>query len=61
MVNQGLADNTIRRMCGRARQFFKAAIRRKLVAENPFSDLKVNVTANWARQYFVSRSELPLS
>jgi hypothetical protein len=37
---QGLGPNTIRRRCGIANQFFRAAHRRRLIAENPFADMK---------------------
>lgn len=57
LVGQGLADNTVRRLCGRAKQFFKAALRRKLVSENPFADLVSAVRGNPSRFYFVSRDE----
>lgn len=57
LVDQKLADNTIRRRCGRAKQFFKAAMRRKLISENPFIDLKSNVQGNPDRLYFVTRDE----
>jgi len=53
----GLAENTIRRTSGIARQFFRAAMRRKLVDENPFAELKVSVTGNPAREYFLSRQD----
>jgi len=55
LVGQGYADNTVRRLSGRAKQFFKAALRRKLVAENPFADLVSAVRGNPSRFYFVSR------
>jgi hypothetical protein len=58
--NRGLADNTVRRHCGRVRQFFRAAIKQKkatLVEENPFAGLPAVVRANRARQYFVTREE----
>ena len=35
-----LAENTTRRLCSRARQFFRAALRQRLIAENPFGDMK---------------------
>ena len=35
-VHEKQAENTSRRRCGRARQFFKAAIKAKLIDENPF-------------------------
>lgn len=55
---QGLADNTSRRRCGIAKQFFRAAIRRRLVTENPFADMKgVGVVAKRDRDYFISRDD----
>ncbi len=35
-----LADNTVRRICGRAKQFFRYAVRKKHLAESPFGDMK---------------------
>ncbi len=55
--NQGLADNTIRRRIGIARQFFRVALRRKLIPENPFADLSATVRGYPSRFYFVSRAE----
>lgn len=57
LVGQELAENTVRRLCGRAKQFFRAAMRRKLVAENPFADLVSAVRGNPSRFYFVTRNE----
>jgi integrase len=55
---QGLADNTARRRCGFAKQFFRAAMRRRLISENPFGDMKgVSVVAKRDRDYFVTREE----
>ncbi len=55
---QGLADNTARRRCGIAKQFFRAAVRRRLITENPFADMKgVGVVAKRDRDYFVSRKD----
>jgi integrase len=34
------APNTVKRLCGRAKQFFRAALRRRLIRENPFQDMK---------------------
>ena len=58
LKEQALAENTIRRRCGRAKQFFNAAVRRKLIPENPFADLKSNVHGNPERFYFVTREEI---
>jgi integrase len=54
LLQKGLADNTVRRRCGIARQFFRAAIRKNLIKQNPFSDMKVAVLPNPSRMYFVS-------
>jgi integrase len=34
------AENTVRRLCSRARQFFRSAVRQRLIPENPFADMK---------------------
>ena len=57
LLNRGLAENTVRRRCGRAKQYFRAAFRKGLVADNPFADLKTTIQANESRYYFVSREE----
>lgn len=49
------APATAGRTIKRARQFFKAAIREKVVAENPFADVKASGQANRERQFHVSR------
>jgi site-specific recombinase XerD len=54
---KGLADNTVRRRCGAAKQFFKAAVRKRLLTENSFADLKAAVQGNREREYFVTRAE----
>ena len=56
--DQGLADNTIRRRCSAARQFFRAALRHKLIAENPFADMKgCSFVEVRDREYFVTRKQ----
>lgn len=56
--HEKLADNTVRRRCGIAKQFFRAAQRRRLIVENPFADLKgIGVRANKSRNYFLSLSD----
>lgn len=57
LLKQGLAENTVRRRCGIAKQFCNAAIRKGLVTKNPFSGLKAAVVTNTTRMYFVSRAE----
>jgi integrase len=49
------ADSTVPRICGRAKQFFRYAVRKKLLAENPFGDMKsLAVKANKDREFFVT-------
>ncbi len=57
LAEQKLADNTIRRSCGLARQFFTQAVNLGIIASNPFSHLVAAVTSNRVRDYFVSREE----
>ena len=45
-------------MCGRAKQFFRAAARKELIAKSPFADMSGNgVKATTDRQVFVSRED----
>jgi hypothetical protein len=54
----GLGENTARRICGRSRQFFRAAQRNRLIAENPFADMTcITVQANRRRDYFITRED----
>ena len=57
LIKQKLADNTIRRRCGIAKQFFTAAVRKGYIEKNPFSDLKSSAHSNPSRMYFVTRKE----
>lgn len=57
LLEEGLADNTVRRRCGIAKQFFRFAQRKGLIAMNPFVDLVSAVRANERRFYFVSAEE----
>lgn len=57
LISDGLAENTIRRRTGIARQFFKAAIRKGLIERNPFADLPATVQANTKRFCYVTRAE----
>lgn len=52
-----LADNTARRVCGRAKQFFAAAVRHKLIAENPFAGMKCSIIENRERDRFITLGE----
>src|SRR5262249_11013760 len=57
MLNEGLGQETAKRHVGRAKQLWKVALRRKLVSENVFIDLKSTVGANEERFYYVTRDE----
>ena len=57
LIDRGLAENTVRRICGRAKQFFRAAIRAELVTSNPFVDLVSNVKGNDERFHFLKRGD----
>jgi integrase len=48
------ASGTSGRTVRRAKQFFRAAVRRKLIPENPFADAKAPSQVNEARKFFVS-------
>jgi integrase len=48
-----MADATVRRRTGKAKQFFKEAMERGLIKSNPFSDLVSTSVANKKRQFFV--------
>jgi len=57
LVRLGLSEATIRKRCGNAKQFFRAAVKRKLVPSDPFSELESSAKANKKREYFVSRQD----
>ena len=56
-TDEGLADNTVRRRMGIAKQFFRAAVRKKHIAENPFDGQSTLVRENRKRSYFVTQAE----
>ena len=57
-VRKKLGENTIRRRCGVARQFFCAAMRERLIAENPFGEMKgISVRSNRERDYHITRED----
>jgi len=52
------SENTIRLRCRGAKQFFRSAVKRRLIDSNPFEELKGLVSSsNPSRQYFVSRED----
>ena len=53
-----LGHNTVRRHCGRAKQLFRAALRKRLISENPFADMgDCSVRSNKAREFFLHRED----
>ncbi len=52
-----LSEATARKAIAVAKQVFRAAVRRKLIPENPFEDLSGAVPANRDRDYFISPAE----
>ncbi len=55
MVKAGRSENTTRRAIGRARQFFNAAKKRRLIDANPFEHLAASVRANRERFAYIDR------
>lgn len=52
---QGYAEATVSRRVKYARQFFKVALRKKLIADNPFADVKGGSQENRERFFFITR------
>ena len=57
LYGQGLAENTVRRCCGIAKQFMRAAQRRGLVDFNAFADQVAAVRGNPEKFYFLTRED----
>ena len=54
---KGLGDDTVRKRCSNAKQFFNDAREHELISHNPFSKLKSAVKGNRSRDYFVTLGE----
>jgi integrase len=50
-----LSENTVRRLIGLSRQFFKAAVDAGLLTKNPFAGQSIAVRANPSRFYYVGQ------
>ena len=57
MAEQGLSESTVNKRCGNAKVFFNVAVKRKLIASNPFTELESKSFANKSRQYFLERKD----
>ncbi len=58
LKGKGLAEGTVRRRCGRAKQFLAAAVAKEIIRSNPFQKVRCANVANTERQYFVSLDEI---
>lgn len=56
-VKYELSESTVRKRIQNARQFFRYAMKKKLVTENPFAEVQAGQQVNPARLYFVSRED----
>jgi integrase len=57
LIQEGLAEPTIRKRCSFAKQFFHFAVKKELIISNPFTELKSRALSNPNRFYFISRDE----
>jgi hypothetical protein len=57
-VGDDYAPATISRNVKRAKQFFRAAVRRRLVAENPLADVMSAAQVNKTREHFVTPADV---
>jgi len=53
--HEDLAENTVRKRSANAKMFFKTALRRKQITENPFAALASSVVPSRGRQFFIPR------
>ena len=53
----GMAEATVRRTCGYARQWFTYAMKRGYVRVNPFADIPTTVSGNAERQRYISDAD----
>ncbi len=55
---QGLDRETVRQRCRIAKQFFRDAVRRRLIDESPFAEMKgLSAKGNRDKDYFLSRDD----
>lgn len=54
LKEEGLAEATVSKRAKTARQVFKQGVRWKMIAENPFQDVKAGAQTNKARMCYVS-------
>ena len=59
LKDDGLADNTVRRTCGIAKQFFEDAVDREIITKNPFKhrDIPTSTGGNVDRMHFITTED----
>lgn len=57
LMREGLSKATVRKRTANAKVFFRVAVKQKLIASNPFQDLKSTSVGNDDRLYFLSRQD----
>ena len=57
LLKTKLASTTVAKRLQFARQFFRAAVKRKLIASNPFAEVASKATVKTDRQQFITREE----
>ena len=57
LLGKPLGENTVRRRCGRARQFLRAAQNDRRIVDNPFSEIPCCVKADETKFYFVTHED----
>lgn len=55
LVAEGMAENTVRKHVAVCKLIFGSAVRKRLLSENPFRDLKASIMPNMSRYFFVTR------
>ncbi len=58
LVKRGLKTPTIGKRLQGAKMFFAAALKRKLITENPFADVRINSVVDESRNVFVDRETI---
>jgi integrase len=58
LEKEGLAENYIRGICRKARQFFRSAVDHRVIHENPFAGMKrlTDLASPKSRQFYVTRA-----
>ena len=57
LLKANLASTTVAKRLQFARQFFKAAVKRKLISSNPFADVGAKATMKDDRERFITKEE----